>query len=167
MYVLALAAYRPDCEIAIANEIWTNYVSSSDLYACVFKTDGTVYRTSTAAFEAWGTAGRTAIDYDIVLTETAAGASSHYTGTFPVVVAGVYRVTIFEGNPAADADDAIAQGTMYWDGTAPINISTLDTTIEDDVIGGGGDTLESLSDQIAAVNIDQHILLNIYDETDA
>lgn len=65
------------------------------------------------------------MDYDISLTETAAGASSHYTGTFPVVVAGAYRVTFFEGSPAADADDAVAQGVMYWDGTNVIDLSSL------------------------------------------
>ena len=43
-----------------------------------------------------------------------------------------------------------------------IDISTLDTTINDDVIGDDGDTLESLSDQMDALSAQGSRVLNRY-----
>jgi hypothetical protein len=53
---------------------------------------------------------------------------------------------------------------MYWDGIAEINMTTLDTTIEDDVIGTGGDTLEDLSDQMDVLSSQKSQVLNVYDD---
>ncbi len=135
----------------MANEIVANHLTSKTLYAAVFNAAGLVYRTSTGLFEAWGTSGRTAADYDIALTETAAGASMHYTGTFPVIVAAVYSVTVFDratGTPL-NSDIAIGDGEMHWDGTDEINDTTLNELLEtidsttnriviDDTDGTGG-----------------------------
>ncbi len=78
--------------------------------------------------------------------------SNYYTVNFPTdITTGVYRIQIFlqaGGSAHADNDTEIAQGEIYWDGTAEIDIFTLDTSINDDIIGADGDTLESLSDQL-------------------
>ncbi len=75
-----------------------------------------------------------------------------------IVVANV------DGSAAADVDVAIAQGEIYWDGSAEIDIFTLDTTINDDVIGGDGDTLEDLSDQMDVLSSQSSKVLNVYDK---
>lgn len=117
----------------MAGEIWHNYLTSKNLYACIFNIVGSVYYIVGDAFETWGNGSRDADDYDITMPETAAGASMHYTGTFPsAIAAGVYRVTVYDratGTPI-DSDIAIAQGVMYWDGTAAMNISTLDILLD-------------------------------------
>lgn len=115
----------------MAAEIHFNYLTSKNLYAAVFNTAGEVLRTSTEVFETWGTSGRTAVDYDITMTETAAGASMHYIGTFPVIAAAVYRITVYErgnGTPV-NSDIAIAEAEIHWDGTSEIDVSTMTTTI--------------------------------------
>lgn len=117
----------------MANEIWHNYLTSKNLYACIFNISGNVYYIVGDAFEAWGNGSRDADDYDITLAETNPANSMHYVGTFPSAIdAGVYRVTVYDratGTPI-DSDIAIGQGEMHWDGTAEMNISTLDITLD-------------------------------------
>ncbi len=147
----------------MANEIFHNYLTGSTLYFCAFQLDGNVFLSGGASDEVWGTGGRNADDYDESMTED--GSGGHYVGTFDTsIAAGVYRVTVFlqaTGVPL-DSDSAIAQGEIYWDGTAELNSFTLNTQIEDDVIGGDGDTLESLSDQLDVLSSQGSRVLNRY-----
>lgn len=136
----------------MANEIFHNFLTGSTLYFCAFQLDGNVFLSGGASDEVWGTDGRDADDYDETMTED--GTGGHYVGTFDTsIAAGVYRVTVFlqAGANPADSDLAIAQGEIYWDGSAELNSFTLNTQIEDDVIGADGDTLESISDEINAI----------------
>lgn len=114
----------------MANEIFHNFTSGTTLYFCAFQLDGNVFLSGGASDEVWGTGGRDADDYDETMTED--GSGGHFVGTFDTsIAAGVYRVTVFEratGVPL-DSDRAIAQGEIYWDGTAELNIFTLDSSI--------------------------------------
>jgi len=149
----------------MANEIWTSQDEAETLYALVWRqTDDKVYD-AVAGSNTFDTYTDADIDdYDIPLTNHAD--SDYHSADFPSdITAGIYRVQIFEqagGTIDADADVAIAQGEIYWDGSAEINIYTLDTSINDDVIGADGDTLESLSGQMDAVSTETNKVLNVY-----
>lgn len=153
----------------MANEVSHDFTSGETLYSCRFQLDGDVFLTDGASDETWGTGARDADDYDVTMTED--GAGGHFTGDFDTsanISAGVYTVTVYTqaGANPVDADLAIGRGVIYWDGTAEIDTSTLDTSINDDVIGTAGDTLESLSDQIDDVVIAavEGRVLNMYGE---
>ncbi len=112
----------------MSNEVFHNWVTSQTLYSTRFQLDGDVFLTSGASDETWGTGGRDADDYDVTMPED--GSSGHYVGDFDTsanIAAGVYRVTVFlqAGGSPADSDISIAQGVMYWDGTAEFNPLTL------------------------------------------
>ncbi len=149
----------------MANEIPHDFPTGKTLYATRFQLDGDVFLTDGASDETWGTGGRTAADYDVAMTED--GVGGHYVGDFDTsgnIAAGVYQVAVYfqAGGSPANSDVAIARGELYWDGTAEIDIFTLDTTIEDDVIGTDGDTLESLSDQLDGLTGSAFRSTNIY-----
>jgi hypothetical protein len=149
----------------MANEVYHNYTTASTLYFCVFTSAGNVFLSNGESSELWGTAGRTADDYHMGMAEN--GGGGHFVGTFDAsIAAGVYRVCVYlqAGANPADSDLALAEGVMYWDGSAEINMTTLDTTIEDDVIGTGGDTLEDLSDQMDVLSSQKSQVLNVYDD---
>ncbi len=154
----------------MANEIWNSFEEGNTLYALIWrKSDDKVYDVVAGSntFEVYVEAN---IDnYDTVLTnqgDGVGGFSNYYTADFPSdITAGVYRVQIYQqvgGSISADDDIEIAQGEIYWDGTAEIDIFTLDTTIEDDVIGADGDTLESLSDQLDGLISSSFKKTNVY-----
>ncbi len=145
----------------MANEISWDFISGEVLYAARFQPDGNVFITDGSTDEVWATAD----DYDVTMTED--GVGGHYVGDFDTsanIAAGVYSVAIYlqDGGSPANADRAIAKGIMYWDGTDELNIFTLDTTINDDVIGADGDTLESLSDQMDLLSSEDSKVLNVY-----
>ncbi len=86
-------------------------------------------------------------------------------GTFDTSIAtGVYRVTVFlqTGGSPVDSDIPIAQGEIYWDGTAELNPFTLNTQIDDEVIGADGDSHEDLSDQMDVLSAQSSRVLNKY-----
>lgn len=146
----------------MSNEIRFNYPSSLNVYAVVRNSAGNVWYVVGEAFEAWGTSGRDADDYDIAMVDKS---GSHYIGTFDAnIPAGVYHTQIFlrAGANPADTDRFIGGAAMHWDGTAEINISTIDTSINDDIIGADGDTLESLSDQLDSLSAEGSKVLNVY-----
>jgi hypothetical protein len=110
----------------MANEITHNFVTGSTLYFCCFQQDGDVFLTGGASDEVWGTGGRTAADYDEAMTEEAS--SGHYKGSMAAGVgAGVYQIVVFlqAGGAPADADVALAQGEIYWNGTSEETLKTI------------------------------------------
>lgn len=146
------------------NEIWHNFPSGSNLDAYVFKkTNDQVFDEADGGdtFEAW--VNGNVANYDIPMTDNG---GDYYSIDFPAAIttAGVYRTVIAlrASGSAAVGDLRIAQGEMHWDGTAEIDISTLDTTINDDVIGSDGDTLETLSDQMDVLSAQGSRVLNKY-----
>ena len=149
----------------MANEIYHNFDEGNTLYAIVHKkTNDQVFDQADGGntFEAWQDAN--VGNYDVAMTDHD---GDYYSVDFPTVIitAGVYRVTIFNqvaGSPHADNDTSIAQGEIYWDGTAEIDTFTLDTTINDDVIGADSDTLETLSDELDALSAEDSKVLNLY-----
>lgn len=146
----------------MSDEIHFNYPSSLNVYAVVRNSAGNVWYVVGQVFEAWGTGARDADDYDIAMVDKS---GSHYVGTFDAnIPAGVYHTQIFRraGANPADADRFIGGAAMNWDGTAEINISTIDTSINDDIIGADGDTLESLSDQMDVLSSQDSQVYNVY-----
>ena len=140
----------------MANEIWHSFDEADSLYALIWrKTDDKVWNDTDSQFDTYTDAD--ILKYDIPLTNHVD--SDYHTADFPSsITSGVYRVQVMHqigGSIDADADIAVAQGEIYWDGSAEIDIFTLDTTIEDDVIGTAGDTLESLSGQMDVLHTEQ------------
>lgn len=123
----------------MSNEIGHNYPTGATLYACRFVLDGDVFITSGASSETWGDSGHDADDYDVTLTES--GASGHYVGDFDAssnISEGTYRVCVYlqAGANPADADIAIAQGILHWDGSSGIDNYTINSdlvTIKSDI----------------------------------
>lgn len=147
----------------MANEIHHDHTTGSTLYFCAFQPDGNVFLTGGASDEVWGTGGRDADDYDETMTED--GDGGHFVGSFDnSIAAGVYQVAVYlqAGGSPADTDTALARGEIYWDGSAEINILTLDTSINDDVIGADGDTLETISDQLDGLTSSAFKQTNVY-----
>ena len=111
----------------MANEIWTKYPSGNSLDAYIFKqTDDKVFDQSDGGdtFEAWEDGN--VLNYDNPMTDQGDG---YYTVDFPAVITtlGVYRVVIKvrAGAGAAVADKGVAQGEIYWSGTAEQTIQTI------------------------------------------
>lgn len=116
------------------------------------------------AWEVWNDASIE--DFAIAMTDHD---GDYYSVDFPsqVVTAGVYRVTVFKqvgGVPHADNDKAIGEGEIYWDGSAEVDLFTVNTTIVDDVVGADGDSLNDISDQLDVMSEERNRLLNVYGE---
>lgn len=151
----------------MANEISHDSITGDTLYACRFQLDGNVFLSDGASDEAWGAGGNDADEYDVTMTED--GAGGHFVGSFDAganIAAGVYQVAVYlqAGANPADTDSPVARGEMYWDGTAELNSFTLDTQIDDEVIGADGDSHEDLSDQMDTLSTDQNRVVNVYNE---
>jgi len=117
----------------MANEIWHSYDETITLYALIWRqTDDKVYDAVAAAntFDTYTDADID--DYDVPLTNHVD--SDYHSVDFPAdITAGIYRVQVFEqvgGSIDADNDIAVAQGEIHWDGSAEMNISTLDVLID-------------------------------------
>ena len=109
----------------MANEIHVNYASGNTLYAVVRNTAGNVWHVTGQAFEAWGTGGRTADDYDISLTDKS---GSRYVGSFDTIIqAGRYSVQVFlqAGANPADGDTIVADKEIVWSGTGAVTADKL------------------------------------------
>lgn len=109
-------------------EIWCDTTTGLSLYACRFANTGEVLLTDGSDQESWGAGGNDADDYDVAMTEI--GSSGHYVAHFDEagnIAAGVYPVVVYlqAGANPADADTAIANGVVHWDGTAEINLYTI------------------------------------------
>lgn len=143
----------------MANEIWHSYDSAKVLYAFVYRmADRYIYDVGDTAFEVIGTWNDArAGECDIAMT---AVGDMHFVN-FPVVTAGVYYVEIRERAGASpDTDDLpVAQGVMYWDGTAELNLSTTTTNLADIET-----KVDTANDNLELVIINQSKVLNIYNE---
>jgi hypothetical protein len=109
----------------MANEINIDYASGNTLYAAVRNAAGDVWNVAGQVFEAWGTGGRTASDYDISLTDKS---GSRYIGSFDAnILAGRYSVQIFlqAGANPADGDTFIAGKEIVWSGTGVVTADKL------------------------------------------
>lgn len=116
----------------MSNELTHNFHPGETLYACRFAANGNVFRSHPGVNEVWGSYSHTADDYDVPMTEE--DACGHYKGDFVhggSIAAGTYYVTIYHQLTAVPltGDPAIAQGVIYWDGSAEIDPYTIDVDI--------------------------------------
>ena len=102
----------------MSDELKTPYESGSTLYAAVRDEANDVLYIVGTVFEAWGTSGRTAVDYAIAQTDDA---GDMYVGNFPTgTAAGHYYVASYlqAGGSPADTDIILPPGgELWWDGT--------------------------------------------------
>jgi len=112
----------------MSGEIAHNTITGNTLYLCRWTLDGDVFLSDGSASEEWGTDGRDADDYDVVMTENAP--DGHYVGDFDSdsnIVLGTYTVSVFfqfGANPD-DSDQRVAQGEISWSGSSEITLGTL------------------------------------------
>jgi len=109
----------------MANEIHANYAAGNTLYAVVRNSAGDVWYVADQSFEAWGTGGRTADDYDIILTDKG---GSKYVGDFNSnIPRGRYSVQTFlqAGANPADGDTLITSNEIIWSGTGKVTTDKL------------------------------------------
>ena len=114
----------------MSNEIWENHPTGNTLYAFIRrKSDDFIYIVDTGSntFEAFIVSN--IATYDLPMTDDG---GDFYSVDFPSDISiGVHRISIFlqEGGTPVLADRVIAQGEFYWDGTAEIDLSTIDIDI--------------------------------------
>ncbi len=104
----------------MANEIHVDYSSGNALYAIVRDAAGNVWYTSGQVFEAWGTDGHDADDYDVALTDKN---GNRYVGSFDGnIPAGRYSIQVFfqAGANPADSDDLLAGEQIIWTGSGEL-----------------------------------------------
>jgi hypothetical protein len=109
----------------MANEIHVDYASGNTLYAVVRNIAGDVWHVGGQTFEAWGTAGRTADDYDIGLTDKS---GSRYVGSFDAnIPTGRYSVQTFlqAGANPADSDTLVASEEIVWSGAGRVTADKI------------------------------------------
>jgi hypothetical protein len=109
----------------MANEIQADYASGSTLYAVVRNVTGDVWYVTGQVFEAWGTDGRDADDYDIALTDKS---GSRYVGDFDGnIPAGRYSLQVFlqTGANPANGDTLISSDENFWSGSGKITVEKL------------------------------------------
>lgn len=109
----------------MANEIHIDYASGNTLYAVVRNISGGVWNVAGRVFETWGTAGRTADDYDMSLVDES---GSRYVGSFDAnIPAGRYSVQTFlqAGSNPADSDTFIESKEILWSGTGRVTADKM------------------------------------------
>ncbi len=109
----------------MANEIQVDYTSGNTLYAVIRDRAGQVWHPGLQIFEAWGTSGHTAADYDLTLTDKT---GSRYIGDFDAhISAGSYGVQIFlqAGPTPADADTLMSSRDILWTGTGELTVAKI------------------------------------------
>ena len=109
----------------MANEIQADYASGSTLYAIIRDRAGHVWHPGQQVFEAWGTNGHTADDYDLALTDKT---GSRYVGDFDATIpAGSYGTQTFlqAGVTPADTDALVASREILWTGTGELTAAKV------------------------------------------
>jgi len=110
----------------MANEIYANYSSDNMLYTAVRNREGSVWYVAGQSFEAWGTSGRDADDYDIALTDKG---GARYVGDFPIAITGTgrYGIQVFlqAGANPADGDELVASREIVWSGKGEVTTERL------------------------------------------
>ncbi len=109
----------------MANEIQADYASGNTLYAVIRNRTGQVWHPGLQVFEAWGTNGRTADDYDLALIDKT---GSRYIGDFDAhIPAGSYSIQIFvqAGVAPADMDTLVAGRKILWTGTGELTAAKV------------------------------------------
>jgi len=113
----------------MSNEIRQFYPAGYTLYAVVRNTAGQVWYPTGEVFEAWGTGGRTAADYDITLVYTGI---QEYIGDFDSNIdAGRYDVQVMRqiaGAPA-DTDNICGISQIAWSGSAAVGVGEVGAAI--------------------------------------
>jgi len=135
------------------------------LYFCRFDRNGRVFLSDGSGTEWWGQGGSDADTYDVPMTEVLSGSgqSRHYTGVFNedgnILTAGVYRICIYlqDGGSPADTDLPIGRGELYWDGSAEVDIYTLDVDI--DAIAA---TVSGIEGTVNSLEEEQDTVKNVY-----
>ncbi len=115
----------------MANELYTDGDPGITFFACRFNAAGGVLLSDGASVEAWGTGGRDAEDYGIVLA--AQGSSGHFVGDFDPntnIGAGLYKVPYFiqSGSIPQDIDILKPYAVQFieWSNSnSEITLSTL------------------------------------------
>jgi hypothetical protein len=109
----------------MANEIHVDYASGNTLYAVVRNIAGGVWYIAGQVFEAWGTAGHTADDYNINLTDKS---GSRYVGNLDAnIPASRYSVQTFlqAGANPADSDTLVASEEVVWSGAGRVTADKM------------------------------------------
>ena len=112
----------------MSSEIRQFFATGYTLYAVIRNISGQVWYITGEVFEAWGTGGRTAADYDIALTEY----HGSYIGDFDTNIdAGRYDVQVFRqaaGAPA-DTDPMVGVTQISWSGSAAVGVGEVGAAI--------------------------------------
>ncbi len=116
----------------MANEIWHNYDSASNLYAFVRrKSDDYIWDVGDSAFEALGTWNDArAGECDIAMTASGDYHSVDFPSGITNTAVQAYRVEIrvrAGGSPDTD-DRSVAQGEIHWDGASEVDIGSINIT---------------------------------------
>ncbi len=109
----------------MANEIQADYASGNTLYAIIRNRAGQVWHPDLQVFEVWGTNGRMADDYALVLTDKT---GSRYIGDFDAhIPAGSYGIQIFlqAGATPADTDTLVTGREILWTGTGELTAAKV------------------------------------------
>ena len=115
-----------------ANEIRAFCPGATACFSVVREIDGDVWYVTGEVFEVWGTAARTAADYDIALTDKSGGM---FVGTMDTNIgAGYYYILTYQqaGGSPADTDPVIWQEYGYWTGSVwqPYNFKTIEDKVD-------------------------------------
>lgn len=131
----------------MANEIQATYDSGSTLYALIFNAAGQVWRNNAPQQFLAYVAGAIGV-YDIPLSEIATN-TGEYRADWPIhanMVEGIYSMVLFDqagGSPVVVDDERIGEtGIMYWDGSAEIDVSTLNTVLG--VVAGDVENIDGI-----------------------
>lgn len=113
----------------MSNEIRQFYPAGYTLYGVIRNTAGEVWYPTGEVFEAWGTGGRAAADYDITLTYTGV---QEYIGDFDTKIsAGRYDTQNMRqvGGAPADTDPIVGVSQISWSGSAAVGSGEVGAAI--------------------------------------
>lgn len=143
----------------MASEIRADYASGHTLYAVIRSFAGLVWCPLVGAFEAWGSDGHNADDYDIPLIDRS---GSLYVGDFDAdIPAGRYVIQVFvqSGATPVDVDTILTSRPITWSGMTELTaIKILINRATQDKVNG---TIDYYDDDGQTVML----TLTTYEET--